>query len=553
MSEERRARRLVESSATRSTTAIVMADNRAPSTASTPTYPALAFALNALYACGHGHDLLYYRMALPTRRRASAAGRARRVVLQDARDRRRAAGRVRLVAFVDSDSSSCTATPRCRCSSRRTRRRRRTPPPRRWVRGSRGDLPQLGERPNGGFHLWRRGDGAERLLRTWWHLDGGRFNTAHDYEQHALQWALWHLADAAPLMGTLQLKSMDDTFHEAIAHIDHTKAERRLWVMATALVDAALELPPERTGVRLAAARRAALARMGAQTAAAPPNAPPDALRARALTPPPRCCATALRARRRRARPRANPCAAAAAAAARCARSRPSTRRPRARRPPRAELLRADGLPPVPFDAAPPRGCSAGRGAPTADGRRWTTRGSACTLARGRRQSRRIRCSPSCAAASPPTRPPPSSFAVRRAPAAARCARRPRPPPWRLPCAAPPPPRAAAAAAAREEERRPRRRRREGQPPPSCRSSADGAVDVGDGALCLGAFRVQVRAGAALVFTGCGDDDGDARALRARAVGRRARDPRPAASKPLCVSAAAGTVGGRLTIGARRG
>ena len=50
---------------TRSSTAIVMADNRAPSS-STPTYPALAFALNALYACGHGYDLLYYRMASPT-------------------------------------------------------------------------------------------------------------------------------------------------------------------------------------------------------------------------------------------------------------------------------------------------------------------------------------------------------------------------------------------------------------------------------------------------------------------------------------------------------
>jgi hypothetical protein len=32
-------------------------------------------------------------------------------------------------------------------------------------------------------------------------------------------------------MGTLQMKTMDDTFHHAIAHIDHTKATRRLWLM----------------------------------------------------------------------------------------------------------------------------------------------------------------------------------------------------------------------------------------------------------------------------------------------------------------------------------
>ena len=243
---------------TRSTTAIVMADNRAPSTSSsTPTYPALAFALNALYACGHGYDLLYYRMASPTCAHPLQGARDASYCKMPAIAAALQAG-YESVAFVDSDSFFLH-----RNVSLPSLVARYAPPPPHAAAAPLGawfacDLPQLGERPNGGFHLWRRGDGAERLLRTWWHLDGGRFNTAHDYEQHALQWALWHLADAAPLMGTLQLKSMDDTFHEAIAHIDHTKAERRLWVMATALVDAALELPPERTGVRLAAARRAA-------------------------------------------------------------------------------------------------------------------------------------------------------------------------------------------------------------------------------------------------------------------------------------------------------
>ena len=49
--------------------AILMADNRMPVVvqprAGTLTYPALAFALNALYACTHGYDLLYYRMVSP--------------------------------------------------------------------------------------------------------------------------------------------------------------------------------------------------------------------------------------------------------------------------------------------------------------------------------------------------------------------------------------------------------------------------------------------------------------------------------------------------------
>ena len=35
----------------------------------------------------------------------------------------------------------------------------------------------------GGFQVWLAGRAAPRLLRTWWHLDGGSFNTEHDYEQ----------------------------------------------------------------------------------------------------------------------------------------------------------------------------------------------------------------------------------------------------------------------------------------------------------------------------------------------------------------------------------
>ena len=55
-------------------TALLMSDNRPPVLRSTEpaalTYPALAFALNALYAARHGYALLYYQMVAPSCRHA---------------------------------------------------------------------------------------------------------------------------------------------------------------------------------------------------------------------------------------------------------------------------------------------------------------------------------------------------------------------------------------------------------------------------------------------------------------------------------------------------
>ena len=537
---------------TRSSTALVMADNRAPALTSTPTYPALAFALNALYACGHGYDLLYYRMASPTCAHPLQGARDASYCKMPAIAAALQAG-YDSVAFVDSDSFFLH-----RNVSLPSLVARYAPPPPHAAAAPLGawfacDLPQLGERPNGGFHLWRRGDGAERLLRTWWHLDGGRFNTAHDYEQHALQWALWHLADAAPLMGTLQLKSMDDTFHEAIAHIDHTKAERRLWVMATALVDAALELPPERTGVRLAAARRAALARIRAQAAAAPPNAPPDALRARALD--------AAAALLRDGFAGAAAAGAAAGEPVRCGgggggalRALPAFNATAegAARLPRAELLRADGLPLVLLRCGAAEGLQ--RWTRRADGRWALADDPRFCVHVGPRKAPKSphpmlaqlrRCEPADATAALELRGAPSAgggaLRTTAAPAALEAAVR-------------------RAAAAGPPRRRLRAKKKSGgrggggakggRRRPKPQLWQDGAVDVGDGALCLGAFRSQVRAGAALVFTGCGDD-GDAPRFVLEPSGDAHEIRVAGKSKPLCVSAAAGTVGGRLTIGAR--
>ena len=37
--------------------------------------------------------------------------------------------------------------------------------------------------PNCGFMVWRASAAAQELLRLWWHVDAGRFQQSHDYEQ----------------------------------------------------------------------------------------------------------------------------------------------------------------------------------------------------------------------------------------------------------------------------------------------------------------------------------------------------------------------------------
>jgi hypothetical protein len=230
-------------------TAILMSDNRAPALAApvhaaSLTYPALAFALNALYACKHGYDLLYYQMVssecIHERQGTRHASYCKLPAIAHALNK------YSTVVFIDSDSFFMH-----RNLSLPALLHRYEPPipkaPSRPVAWFANDLPQLGDRPNGGFHVWRRShadpesDGALRLLRSWWHLPAGGYATTHDYEQHSLQWQLGPLSDAVPLMSTLQLRAMADEFLHAVAHIDHTKAERRLWVMSVALLTAAHE------------------------------------------------------------------------------------------------------------------------------------------------------------------------------------------------------------------------------------------------------------------------------------------------------------------------
>ena len=277
------------------TTAILMSDNRLPLVesprAGTLTYPALAFALNALYACRHGYDLLYFRMTDADCRHVTQGVRHASYCKLPAIAH--ALERYSTVAFIDSDSFFLQ-----RNMSLPTLLQHYAPPAHATSHGPvaawfANDLPQLGERANGGFHVWQARtagshgeahDGsARRLLRTWWHLPAGRFGTEHDYEQHALQWMLSQLRSAVPRMATLQLRAMADEFTHAVAHIDHTKHERRLWVMSLALVVAALEAPTV-SPPTLAPMTRARLAQLLQQANALAPTAePPSALRARAL------------------------------------------------------------------------------------------------------------------------------------------------------------------------------------------------------------------------------------------------------------------------------
>ena len=263
-----------------------MSDNRDPvlakPTGPTLTYPALAFALNALYSCAHGYDLLYYRMVAPDCRHAKQGTRHASYCKLPAIAH--ALEKYSTVVFIDSDSFV-----QRRNLSVPALLREYAPPPRAspanpavWFAN---DLPQLGERPNGGFHVWLKdaSGGAARLLRTWWHLPAGKYSVEHDYEQHALQWALSQLKQAVPLMGTLQLRAMHEDFTNlAVAHIDHTKAERRLWVMAIALLAAAHEQRDE--GVASAPRRRQRLQQLLQSAAKVPPTLePPAPLRKRAL------------------------------------------------------------------------------------------------------------------------------------------------------------------------------------------------------------------------------------------------------------------------------
>ena len=156
----------------RAKTAIVMSDHRSPTLgssarATTLTYPALAFALNAMYACEHGYDLLFYQMASPTCTHTSQGVRGASYCKLPAIAHAKTG--YEGVAFIDSDSFFLERNLSLPALVARYAPRSATATAAAWFAN---DLPQLGERANGGFHVWYRGSWTTRTLRTWWHLPG---------------------------------------------------------------------------------------------------------------------------------------------------------------------------------------------------------------------------------------------------------------------------------------------------------------------------------------------------------------------------------------------
>lgn len=244
-----------------------MADTRNPTPSSgSLAYPMLAFALNALYACRQGYDLLYYRLREPTCTPAPGmAPRAASYCKLVAVAHAFAMDKHDMVVYLDSDSFFNVRTN----VSLPALLRSYAPPPGRlptnpWRRTLSeralsdavwfaNDRPKLGDRPNAGFHAWQRQHGswaaAMRVLRTWWSLPAYRYGAEHDFEQHALQWVVAHLGlglrrrggATEPLLGVLQLHAMAAEFSgNAIAHVDHAKPEgsRMYAVVALGFMDA---------------------------------------------------------------------------------------------------------------------------------------------------------------------------------------------------------------------------------------------------------------------------------------------------------------------------
>ena len=153
-------------SAAPSNIAIVMADNRPPVlsnphelSSATLTYPMLSFALNALYACGHGYDVWYLRMSSERCNHATQGTRDASYCKLPAIASVLRSDAYSHVAFIDSDSfflhrnvsihellvQYAPVEPQRAHSAHFGE-------PSAWFAS---DLPQLGDRPNGGFHVWR--------------------------------------------------------------------------------------------------------------------------------------------------------------------------------------------------------------------------------------------------------------------------------------------------------------------------------------------------------------------------------------------------------------
>ena len=227
--------------------ALVMMDTRPAMGGSTPSHTQFAFEINRRYACDHGYDLLYLRMKDSVCRHPVLGERhpsyCKLAAVAEALSRGYS-----LVVFLDSDAFFQNSTLPL---SRMLIEYAGNASGHDWDAAFSSDLP-FSSGPNAGVQFWNNTPSAQRLLRLWWHLPGGRFHSQHDYEQHALQWLLVH--QHLPRIATLGLHAMSlqldgrgwPLYEHPIAHIDHGRSFYRLLIMSAVLLRASdhlLELP----------------------------------------------------------------------------------------------------------------------------------------------------------------------------------------------------------------------------------------------------------------------------------------------------------------------
>ena len=116
--------------------------------------------------------------------------------------------------------------------------------------------------PNMGFIALRNSASSREMVRVWWNSFAGSFSTLHPFEQHTLQWNVMHLSRFRERVQTLSVRTMDDSYPDAVVHLDHNAGTKtRIWVMVGAVAEllTSLELPhgrPLRKHLQLLRAQR---------------------------------------------------------------------------------------------------------------------------------------------------------------------------------------------------------------------------------------------------------------------------------------------------------
>ena len=173
----------------RAQVAVLMSDTHAPlplpSKVAALHFTALSALVNAHYACSHGYDLLYLRLTEATCQHHVYGQRHPSYCKLPAIAH--ALQRYSTVVFVDSDAWFTSHAPPLEeliHAGRRTAAASAEHDPSLFLAW---DHP-YSNGPNCGFMIWKNSTRAQRLLATWWHIDSGRFNLFHDYEQRTMFW-----------------------------------------------------------------------------------------------------------------------------------------------------------------------------------------------------------------------------------------------------------------------------------------------------------------------------------------------------------------------------